>query len=67
MEFRTKQDAQKALTDLHESMLDGRKLYLKKDDQNHVFPPLKSKRDYMLGSDDGRNSPSSNDYRYKNG
>jgi len=47
VEFKTKICAQNALNDLHESTLDGRKLYLKKDTQGHVFPPLKSKKDMM--------------------
>lgn len=56
IEFKTKQDASRALTSLHETMLDGRKIYLKKDTEGHVFPPLKSKKDGMFGNDYGRGS-----------
>lgn len=40
VEFRSKQDMNRALKELHETMLDGRKLYLKEDTQGHIFPPL---------------------------
>jgi len=60
VEYRSRADMERAIATMSQTILDGRKIFVKEDTENHVLPPLQKVNTHPGGYQGHQNNFNSN-------